>query len=53
VEALYVVTTGQVSFLRYLTDFFVPTLLGNIVGGVSLVAALNYAQVTTPRRTRR
>ncbi|MFL5214177.1 MAG: formate/nitrite transporter family protein, partial [Microvirga sp.] len=29
----------------YLTRFFVPTLLGNVVGGVALVAVLNYGQV--------
>jgi formate/nitrite transporter FocA (FNT family) len=52
VDALYVVTAGRVSFLHYLTGFFVSTLLGNILGGVSLVAALNYAQVTTPRRAK-
>ena len=27
-------------------QFFLPTLLGNILGGVALVAALNYAQVS-------
>ena len=25
--------------------FFVPTILGNVIGGVALVAAVNYAQV--------
>lgn len=27
-------------------DWFVPTLIGNSIGGLSLVAALNHAQVT-------
>lgn len=29
----------------YFTGFMLPTLIGNIIGGVSLVAALNFAQV--------
>lgn len=46
VETLYVVVRGDVSWGAYLADFFAPTLLGNIVGGVALVAAINHAQVT-------
>lgn len=45
VEALYTVVTGGASGWRYLAGYMAPTLLGNIVGGVSLVAALNHAQV--------
>jgi formate-nitrite transporter family protein len=41
----YLVVTGSLSWASYLTGFFLPTLLGNIVGGVSLVAALGHAQV--------
>jgi formate-nitrite transporter family protein len=47
VDVLYLVNTGAVSWLTSLFGFMVPTLLGNIIGGVSLVAALNYAQVAT------
>jgi formate/nitrite transporter FocA (FNT family) len=43
--ALFLVASKTISFGTYLTQFFVPTLLGNIVGGVSLVAALGHAQV--------
>jgi formate-nitrite transporter family protein len=39
------VVLGKLTFLRYVTSFFLPTLLGNIFGGVSLVAALAHAQV--------
>ncbi len=39
------VLTNSLSWRAYLTEFFVPTLLGNILGGVSLVAALAHAQV--------
>ena len=45
VEVLYAVTSGAVSWGQYFGGFMIPTLLGNIVGDVSLVAALNYAQV--------
>lgn len=45
VDVLYLVNTGAISWLTYLFSFMLPTLLGNIIGGVSLVAALNYAQV--------
>jgi formate/nitrite transporter FocA (FNT family) len=45
VEVLYLVSAGMLSWQGFLGEFFAPTLLGNIIGGVSLVAALNYAQV--------
>lgn len=44
-ETLYLVFSGDASILQFLHYFFFPTLLGNIVGGVSLVAALGHAQV--------
>ena len=47
VDVLYLVNTGSVSWLTYLASFMLPTLIGNIIGGVSLVAALNFAQVTS------
>jgi formate/nitrite transporter FocA (FNT family) len=42
---LYLVVTHSISWGTYFTGFFFPTILGNIVGGVSLVAALGHAQV--------
>jgi formate-nitrite transporter family protein len=42
----YLVASGSLSLGSYLISFMPPTLLGNVVGGVSLVAALGYAQVT-------
>ena len=47
VDVLYLVSTGAATLATYLGGFMAPTLVGNIVGGVSLVAALNYAQVVT------
>jgi formate-nitrite transporter family protein len=41
----YLVATKTISLGTYLKGFFLPALLGNIVGGVSLVAALGHAQV--------
>jgi len=42
---LFLVVKGSISFWDYLARFFMPTLIGNIIGGVSLVAALGHAQV--------
>jgi formate/nitrite transporter FocA (FNT family) len=44
VETLYMVVTGQRTLGDYIGGFFLPSLAGNIVGGVSLVAALAHAQ---------
>jgi formate/nitrite transporter FocA (FNT family) len=45
----YLVAIKYVSWKVYAVDFFAPTLLGNIIGGVSLVAALGHAQVVGGR----
>lgn len=45
VEVLYVVVTGEIPWSDYLLRYAPATLLGNILGGVALVSALNYAQV--------
>jgi formate/nitrite transporter FocA (FNT family) len=44
-EVLMSVLAGEASVTQYLGLFLIPTTLGNIVGGVVLVALLNYAQV--------
>jgi formate-nitrite transporter family protein len=41
----YLVADRSISFGTYLVQFFIPTLAGNIIGGLSLVTALNHAQV--------
>jgi formate/nitrite transporter FocA (FNT family) len=43
VEAAYAMFVGRASFLDYVVGFFAPTILGNTVGGVALVALLNHA----------
>jgi formate-nitrite transporter family protein len=45
VEAFYVVVTGGVPWGHLLGTFMIPTLLGNILGGVALVAVINHGQV--------
>lgn len=46
VEVLYLVARGGTSLDAYFLNYMLPTLGGNMVGGVTLVAALNHAQVT-------
>jgi formate/nitrite transporter FocA (FNT family) len=47
VEAAYAVLVGQASIRDYVGAFLVPTLIGNTVGGISLVAFLNHAPLTS------
>ena len=44
VETFYLVASGSQSFAQYLAGFLAPSLIGNIVGGTSLVAAIAHAQ---------
>lgn len=45
VGAFYGVFHGPHSLLEYVLHFFLPTLIGNIIGGILMVAVINYAQV--------
>jgi formate/nitrite transporter FocA (FNT family) len=45
VEALYVVAAGAYPWTHYIVHFLVPVFIGNCIGGVGLVAILNYGQV--------
>jgi formate/nitrite transporter FocA (FNT family) len=45
VEAFVIAWVGEKSWLAVFANYILPTLLGNILGGVTLVAALNHAQV--------
>jgi len=47
VEVLYLVMSGTKDWLSYAGGYLVPTLIGNIIGGVALVSALNHAQVVS------
>jgi len=44
-EAFYLFAIGHESLGAVILDFLLPTLIGNIVGGTALFAALSYAQV--------
>lgn len=46
-DVFYLVNIGAASWFTYFVGFMLPTLIGNIIGGVSLVAALNFAQVAS------
>lgn len=52
VEVLYGVMSGAVTWEKYFGGFMIPTLIGNIMGGIALVAVLNYGQVA-PQAKRR
>lgn len=47
VVTLFLVIKGIIPFSTYLTAFMVPTLIGNIIGGVVFVTLINHAQVVT------
>jgi formate/nitrite transporter FocA (FNT family) len=45
VDSAFAVLSGEATMADYATKFLVPTLWGNILGGVSLVAVLNHAAI--------
>jgi formate/nitrite transporter FocA (FNT family) len=45
VEAMYLVFAGRLDFLDCVTQFALPTLAGNIVGGSLIFALISHAQV--------
>ncbi|MEX1081575.1 MAG: formate/nitrite transporter family protein [Halofilum sp. (in: g-proteobacteria)] len=48
-EVLIAVFSGQATWFQYVFAFQIPTTIGNILGGVILVAILNYGQVVGSR----
>jgi formate/nitrite transporter FocA (FNT family) len=44
-EVAYAVFTGMTSLSSYFGSFLLPTVLGNIVGGVTLVSLLNHGSI--------
>ena len=44
VDTLFLVANGEKTFWTYLFQYMLPTLMGNILGGVSLVAMFAHAQ---------
>jgi formate/nitrite transporter FocA (FNT family) len=45
VEAFFLILNGHLGIQPMITDFFVPVLIGNIIGGTALFALIAYAQV--------
>jgi formate/nitrite transporter FocA (FNT family) len=45
VEAFFLVLNGQFGFQSMVTEFFIPVLIGNVIGGTALFALIAYAQV--------
>jgi formate/nitrite transporter FocA (FNT family) len=45
VEAFMLMLHGELSWWSLLADFFVPVLIGNVIGGTALFALIAYAQV--------
>ncbi|MGM0604655.1 MAG: formate/nitrite transporter family protein [Halobacteriota archaeon] len=48
-EMFYLVFLGRVGILVGMTEFVIPVLLGNTIGGVTLVTVVNYFQTTENR----
>jgi formate-nitrite transporter family protein len=49
VEAFYLAARGSADWGAMLQEFVVPSVLGNAIGGVLLVALLNYGQVVAEK----
>ncbi len=49
IEAFYLASAGQAPWGAMLADFVAPSVIGNAIGGVLLVALLNYGQVAAER----
>jgi formate-nitrite transporter family protein len=47
IEVLYLVMTGEKTWTSCFSGYMLPTLIGNTIGGVALVSALNHAQVVS------
>ena len=47
VEVFTLAAMGEAAWPSVLGSYIDPTLIGNVIGGVTLVAGLNYAQVTS------
>ncbi len=50
-KMFYEIAVGNLTWSYYLSQFLAPTLIGNVIGGVSLVAFLGHAQVVAGRET--
>ena len=51
IEAFYRAASGDATWMQMLFSFEIPAILGNIIGGVVLVALLNHGQVSKARES--
>jgi formate-nitrite transporter family protein len=47
IEVFYMASAGAASWSDAVLGYLLPTLIGNIIGGVALVAVINHAQVVS------
>ena len=45
IDAMYLAFGGHISWVDCFARYVIPAFIGNVIGGVSLVAAINHAQV--------
>jgi formate/nitrite transporter FocA (FNT family) len=50
IESFYLVVTGEISWLQCFAGYLAPTLIGNVIGGVALVAAGAHAEFTVAKQ---
>lgn len=51
IAVFYLIVTEAITWGNYFGGFAIPSLLGNIIGGVSFVAALNYGQIAPENKS--
>ncbi len=51
VQTFFVAIAGQASWGAVFGRYLAPTFIGNVIGGVALVAAINHAQVVSGRKS--
>jgi formate/nitrite transporter FocA (FNT family) len=52
VEVLFLPMVGATSWIAVAWGYLLPTLIGNIIGGTALTAAINHAQVIAGRKNK-
>jgi formate/nitrite transporter FocA (FNT family) len=50
VQTFFLAITGEVPWTDVLGQYLLPTFIGNIIGGVALVAFINHAQVVSGKK---
>jgi formate/nitrite transporter FocA (FNT family) len=50
IDVFLVAATGNAGYFHVIRHFILPALIGNIIGGVMLVAAINHAQVVAGKK---